>query len=332
MGKRAMREVRSTPSAARFGRWFAALVAVTTLLVARQASALIPIPVGGHPQELDVFARVTLERGLVEPNENKASWQKANWDMLTVGGGYGLGHFGVLQDLSVRAEITGYQSPAEVNDLSRGVVAAPQCAGTVVGPGQCQFHGADKGAFVTPSIGTNFVHTGAFAFGVFLVGNIPLGVNYEKFVLPRIDYVGGGFRAGTHLTSWLSIENTFYVGSGSPRPGSRRQNGTFAATQLLHFESPRLGTSPHFKVGIKVGPYVDGDLVGERTDARYDQAYTAGFPDRTDRIRMFRFAATVLPYVQMSDKVSLELGYLQKIFGYDTPATQLYTATLRYVF
>ena len=72
---------------------------------------------------------------------------------------------------------------------------------------------------------------------------------------------------------------------------------------------------------------------GDRTgDPAYDQAYTAGYPDRTDRIRMFRFASMILPYVQMSDKVSLELGWLQKIFGYDTPATQLYTATIRYVF
>ena len=47
---------------------------------------------------------------------------------------------------------------------------------------------------------------------------------------------------------------------------------------------------------------------------------------------MFRFASTILPYVQMSDKLSLELGYLQKIFGYDTPATPLYMVTMRYVF
>jgi hypothetical protein len=175
------------------------------------------------------------------------------------------------------------------------------------------------------------VHTGSFAFGVFLVANIPLGVDYSKFVLPRIDWVGGGFRAGTEMTDWFSLETSFYVGSGSA--GSHvKQNGTFAATQLLHFKTRRLGTSPFFRLGVKVGPYVDGDLIGQRTDAAYDLAYTAGYPERTDRIRMFRFAATVLPYVQMSDKVSLELGYLQKLFGYDTPATQLYMLTLRYVF
>ncbi len=302
-----------------------------TFAFAARAEALIPIPVGGHPGELDVFARVTLERGLVEPNENQASWQKARWEMFTVGGGYGLGHHGILQDLSVRAEITGYQSPAEINDLGRGAVTTG-CPGPSPAPGQCQFHPADRGSFITPSISTSLVHTGTMAFGVFLVGNIPIGVNYEKFVLPRIDYLGGGFRAGIEPASWFAFETSFYAGSGSPRPGRDRQNGTFAATQLLHFRTPRLGTRPFFKLGIKVGPYVDGDLFGERNDRAYDQVFTAGYPQRTDRIRMFRFAASILPYVQVSDTVSLELGYLQKLFGYDTPATQLYTATLRYVF
>jgi hypothetical protein len=163
------------------------------------------------------------------------------------------------------------------------------------------------------------------------VANIPIGVDYSKFVLPRIDYVGGGFRAGTEMAPWFAFETSFYVGSGSSGTVAK-QNGTFAATQLLHFRTGRLGDAPFFRLGVKVGPYVDGDVVGERTDPAYDQAYTAGYPERTDRIRMFRFASVVLPYVQMSDKVSLELSWLQKIFGYDTPATQLYAATLRYVF
>jgi hypothetical protein len=303
----------------------------SSMLAAERADALIPIPVGGHPKELDVFMRLTLERGLVEPNENKASWQKANWEMFTVGGGYGLGHFGTFQDLSVRLEVTGYQTPAEVNDPEKGTVDAAVCPGSVPGPGKCEFHSADRGAFITPSVSTSLVHTATTSFGVFVLGNVPIGVNYKKFVSPRIDFVGGGFRGGIELAPWFALETSFYVGTGSSGRGGR-QNGTFAATQLLHFRSEKLGTSPSFRVGIKVGPYIDGDLIGERSDARYDQVYTAGYPDRTDRIRMFRFAATFLPYVQMSDKVSLELGYLQKLFGYDTPATQLYTATLRYVF
>ena len=305
--------------------------AACTFFFANEANALIPIPVGGHPHELDVFVRVTLERGLVEPNENKASFQKADWDMLTVGGGYGIGDLGPFQDVSIRAEMTGYQSPAEVNDLDKGPVSPSACGGVVVGPGQCEFHPADKGGFITPSISANFVHTGSYSFGAFLLGNIPVGVDYSKFVLPRIDYVGGGFRGGVEMTSWFALETSFYVGSGSAGSAAK-QNGTFAATQLLHFKTSRIGGAPFFRFGVKVGPYIDGDLIGERTDPVYDQAYTSEYPDRTDRIRMFRFATMLLPYAQMSDKLSLELGWIQKLFGYDTPATQLYTATLRYVF
>jgi hypothetical protein len=309
-----------------------ALATSATLLASsRSAHALIPTPVGGHPGELDVFLRVSLERGKVEPNENPASVQKAQFDMLTVGGGYGIGDVGFLQDLSVRAEITGYQSPAETSDPSLGLVDASSCAGRVTAPGVCEFHPSDRGSFVTPSVSANLVHTGSFAFGVFLLGNVPMGVDYSKFVLPRIDFVGGGFRAGVEMTSWFSVEQSFYMGSGSSGAGGH-QNGTFATTQYLAFRTAKLGSSPSFRFGFKAGPYVDGDLFGERTDDAYDRAYTAGYPQRTDRIRMFRFGSSLLGYVQMNDKLSLELGYVQKIFGYDTPATKFFSGTVRYVF
>ena len=58
------------------------------LLLSSTAHALIPVPVGGHAGDVDATARVTLERGKVEPNENPASWQKANWELYSVGGGY----------------------------------------------------------------------------------------------------------------------------------------------------------------------------------------------------------------------------------------------------
>lgn len=302
------------------------------LLSATPAHALIPIPVGGHPKELDVFMRVTLERGLVEPNENRASFQKARWEMLTVGGGYTFGDLGPLQDFTVRADVTGYQSPAEVTEPARGLAVPQSACTTPVTEGACEVHPADRGAFASASVATSLVHTGSFAFGVFLVGNVPMGVDYSKFVLPRIDLVGGGFRTGTELSKYVATENSFYVGSGSWGRGGK-QNGTFAATQLIGVKSPRLGGDATFvRLGVKAGPYVDGDLFGERTDEAYDRIFTAGFPERTDRIRMFRFAAMVLPYVQISDRFSLELSYLQKIFGYDTPATQLYGATARVVF
>ena len=38
--------------------------------------------------------RASLERGLVEPNENQASWQRARWEMYALGVGYGVGDVG----------------------------------------------------------------------------------------------------------------------------------------------------------------------------------------------------------------------------------------------
>lgn len=73
-------------------------------------------------------------------------------------------------------------------------------------------------------------------------------------------------------------------------------------------------------------------MLSERTDPAYDQAYTAGYPERSDRIRMMRFGVLLAPYFQVTEKLAVELSYVQKIFGYDTPATQFYNAGLRAVF
>jgi hypothetical protein len=304
----------------------AALLAASTV-VSRDASALIPVPVGGHPGEVDASFRLTLERGKVEPNENRASLQKARLTLYTVGVGYAHGDLGVLQDVTFRLEGTYFTSPAEVNDLSRGAVAPAQCiTGRIPGPGQCEFHPANEAGFVSPSVNFNLVHQGDFSFGLFALVNIPVGIDFSKFVLPRTDTVAGGFTTGTRMTPWMSVEMRTYVGSGV----SGKQNGTIAVTNLLGFEARRWLLP--WKAGLKVGTYFDGDLFGESHDAAYDAAYTPGYPASSDRVRMMRFGVVVAPYFQITERGALELGYVQKVFGYDTPATQFYTAGVRVVF
>jgi hypothetical protein len=308
----------------------AALSAACCILAASAAHALVPIPVGGHPGETDVFFRLSLERGKVEPNSNEASFQKARWNMYTAGGGYTYGTVGFLQDLSFRLEGTLYDSPAEISDPERGVVSADRCrSGVVPAPGRCQFHPADRGGFVTPAIIWNFVHTGDFSFGAFLTGNIPIGVNFKKFVMPRTDFFGGGFSVGVHPQPWMTFESRTYFGSGA-KLGGGTQNSTVAILNVFGFEA-RKWLLP-WKAGFKFGTYFDGDLLNERYDDAYDQAYTPGYPASRDRIRMMRFGLAVFPYMQITDSASLELSYVQKVFGYDTPATQFYTATTRVAF
>lgn len=303
------------------------LLSLGPLLVSTSAHALIPVPVGGRAGDVDVTARVTLERGKVEPNENPASWQNANWELYSVGGGYTYGDAGPLRDLSFRLEGTWFTAPTERSDPSRGLVPADRClTGRIPGPGQCVFHSADTGVFITPSFAFNVIHRPAFSFGFFLLGNIPIGIDSRRFVVPRTDFVAGGFQTGTRLSPSFTFESRTYFGSGL-KMGGGKQNGTIAITNLLGYEAASWLLP--WKAGIKAGSYFDGDLFGERADAAYDAAYTAGYPERSDRIRMMRFGAVVAPYAQVTEHAALELSFVQKIFGYDTPATRFISIGVR---
>ncbi len=293
---------------------------------ARDARAFVPSPVGGHPGEVDASARVTLERGKVEPNENPDSKQSARWTVLQVGAGYTLGKVGPLEDVRFGLDAAYFSSPAEVNDLTLGPpVPASKCAGTVVGEGLCQFHIANNGFLLTPRLSANFLHDARLSFGAYLQGTAPFDVNLRGFVVPRIDVVAGGLTFGAHLTDWASLETNTYVGAGVPG----KQNGAVAQTVLFGVEAKRWLL--RWPAGVKVGPYFEGDLT-ERFDERYDAAYTAGFPDRHDRIRALKFAVAFLAYARVTDHFAVELGYVQKLFGYDPPATQTYYAGVRAAF
>jgi hypothetical protein len=292
--------------------------------------ALIPTPVGGRPGQVDVSFRLSLERGKVEPNSNVASFQRANWEVYTLGAGYTHGRIGPLLDVTFRLEGSYFTSPAEINDPARGAVAAEDCiTGDIPSAGRCQFHDADSGGYVSPSISFNVLHPGDFSLGFFVLSNVPIGIDFARFVVPRVDLIAGGVTVGMRMKEWLSFESRTYIGSGM-FAGEHKQAATIALTMLFGFEAERWLLP--WKIGVKLGPYFDGDLLGERTDPAYDAAYTAGYPERTDRIRMMRFGTAILPYVQLTEHAALELGYVQKIFGYDTPATQFYTVGARAAF
>jgi hypothetical protein len=300
------------------------------LLAAEHARALIPSPVGGRPGEVDVSLRLSLERGKVEPNSNEASFQKAQWELYTLGVGYTHERIGPLLDVSFRLEGTYVRSPAEQSDPDRGNVASDDClSGVIPGPGRCQFHPEDDGGYVSPSIAFNVLHPGDFSLGFFVLGNVPLAIDFARFVTPRVDLIAGGVTVGVRMREWLTFESRAYVGSGM-FVGDDKQPATIALTNLFGFEAKRWLLP--WKVGIKLGPYFDGDLIGDRADPNYDAAYTAGYPERSDRMRMMRFGVALFPYLQVTEHAALELGYVQKIFGYDTPATQFYTVGVRAAF
>ncbi len=295
------------------------------------AEAFVSVPVGGHPGELDAFVRVGYEFGLIEPTENKASWQKAKWLLYQFGSGYTIGTVGPFQDFFVRLDHTLYDVPAETSaDEDRVDPELPgpaRCIARQLPGGVCEFHPSDRGWLITPSIGANLIHEATHSFGLFLQGTIPIGVQHGKWVLPRVDYVAGGTQTGVHLTSWFGFSNRIYVGSGD-FGGDEGQNAAVAITTLLHFDSPRFADRV-LKMGIATGPYFEGDLT-QRVDEAYDAAYTPGYEDGVrDRIRAMKFALAVAPYVQITDHFAVELGYVHKFFGYDAVATMFFFGGIR---
>src|SRR5687767_11060455 len=102
------------------------LVALGVLALTERASAFVSTAVGGRPGELDVNAQLTAERGKIEPNENQASFMKAEeFYEYKLGVGYTFGHYGPLQFFSARLEGTYFQSPEERNDPAEWRVEAP---------------------------------------------------------------------------------------------------------------------------------------------------------------------------------------------------------------
>lgn len=310
------------------------------------ASAFVGTPVGGHPGELDLNAVVTAERGKTEPNENQASFMKTRgWYEYKLGLGYTFGDVGPLEFFSARLEATHFQTPAERNDPDEWQVGPPgssppgtigsECAAGAryLGGGVCEFYPEDRGTIASATISFAVIHDPKFALGFFLKGSVPFGMDLEKFENPRIDYIAGGFNVGVELQTWLGFETTFYLGSGT-RPFGKEQNGAAALSSLFDFKTRRWLLP--WKAGVKLGPYVEGDI-HERFDERYDRAYSpavlpqpGGTPEQSrDRIRAARFAVALLPYFLVSEHLSVEAGYVQKFFGYDARATQVYFVGLR---
>ncbi len=327
-------------------RLLSSLTLLGAVSVSSNASAFVATALGGRPGELDLNAQLTLERGKLEPSENQASYRQVRgWSEYKLGVGYTWGHFGPLQFFSTRLEATYFKTPEETNDPGEWEVGPPgsstpgsfqpECTAGAeyLGDGLCRFYAKDDGSIVSASVSAALIHDPKFALGFFLKFSAPVGMDLQKFGNPRMDYFATGWQGGVELTSWLSYESTLYLGLGT-RPFSKDKNGSVAVGNLFHFKAQRWLLP--WRAGIKLGPYVEGDVT-ERYDERYDRAYSPqvlpqlGAPTRQhqDRVRSARFALAMLPYFLVTEHLALEAGYIQKFFGYDAPATQAYFVGLR---
>ncbi len=309
----------------------------------RPAHAFVQVPVGGTPGSTDVVARVTLERGNVEPHANAQSWNHAQWQLYSAGLSHNFGEAGPFKDVTLSLDATVFDAPSERNDPSRLIVPAGQEAtfilpcdrGAVrIDARQCEFHRANAGLALQPRVFANVVHDARAALGFYLQGTVPIGINLNRFELPRLDPLTLGVTLGVYLTSWLDAEaHVTYAPFGWQLFDDRYQNGAITQTTLLGAHASRW-LLPH-PWGVKAGVYFEGDNQ-QRFDDRYDAAFVVGYrPGAQDgqgreRIRALKLGLVASAYVELTPSLAVELGTVQKRFGYDAVATQSYFAAVRY--
>jgi hypothetical protein len=296
-------------------------VAVTLSLTTPSAADTLGTTLGGDEGELDVNSHFGWEFGDIEPTEREETFQTADIKSMTWGAGYTVGDVGPLEDFYFRLEGTYFAATDEAVENEEDVL-----------PVGHRFFGADRGGLVTAILATNFVHEPRFSFGVWLQGTVPIDVDLQKFAEPDFHYGGGGTAVQVFLTDpeklfRLAWAGRLFFGSGA-YDGDFQQNAAVAMTNLFYLEASRWLLP--WRIGVGVGPYFEGDL-DEHVNAVYYASYASVDPDLVagDRVRAMRLDIAVLPYFRVTDRTTVEIGYVHRLFGYDARSTRMLTAGVR---
>lgn len=244
-------------------------------------------PDGSPPGRWNVEWKTVLERGKIEPNENKSSFQDAQIDVHQLGVTKSLDGLRFGADHFARIELKYFKSGSE----------------TVGGR---EFYSTDHGKSVSLSYGFNLVHEPSYTSGIYFSVSPLIDFNTSKFSVPRIDLWNLGFRTSVELSDQLFVEGGLHLGSGIPG----KQNPYLAFSNLFALRAA-------YWI-LRFGPYAEID-VGERTDAAYDAVYSPiGTQDRIRSVKVGFISGIEMP---LSKDLVSSLAYVQKLGGYDAPAT-----------
>jgi hypothetical protein len=186
------------------------LLAVFTCFVSFESMALASSPISAGDGRWNVELRSTFERGKIEPNENRSSYQSAEIDVHQLSITKGLENFSFGSDHFVRVDLKYLKSSEER-------------------VGGQTFYGSDNGSVGTLSYGFNFAHESTYTSGIYFSASPITSFNKEKFSVPRVDLWSVGFRTSAELSDKVYIEDSLHYGSGIPG----KQNSYLAFTHLF---------------------------------------------------------------------------------------------------
>ncbi len=168
---------------------------ILVLLASDTATAFVAGPSTVNADENFISIGTQAERGKVEPNENKGSYQDAQIDIYQLNYVRGLDRTLSLSWSSIYFEFGSFTSAKE------------QVGSTL-------FYQKDQGSFLTLGFSGNFVHDLDKQFGLYLEISPIRSYNKRKFSNPRLDTFALGLTSAVNLTDSFYQRNLIHFGSG----------------------------------------------------------------------------------------------------------------------
>ena len=243
------------------------------------------------------------ERGKVEPNENRASFQDAQIDLYKLKYVRGLEGLLGLRTSNVYFEFGSFNSVQE------------QVGSTL-------FYEKDQGSYLTLGFSGDILHEPDKQFGFYLQVSPSRSYNKNKFSNPRLDLFALGLTSAFNITDNFFQKSLIHYGSGD----GTSQNSYLAVDSGYGY---RLNHLVGRQFTISGSLFLEADL-SERKDQSYDTAFSPA--GTQDRIRTFKYGTLLGADLAIADQVNLNINYLQKLGGYDARSTQIFTASLGFKF
>lgn len=273
------------------------------LFIATSAHAFVSGPSSVNAGENYISAGLQSERGKVEPNENRASFQDAQIDIYKLR--YTRGFEGLLNlsRSSLFVEYGSFQSAKE------------QVGNTL-------FYNKDSGSYLTLGLAGDFMHDLDKQFGFYVQFSPVRSYNEKKFSNPRLDQFAVGLTSAFHISENFFQKNLIHYGSGdTPSQNSYLAIDTGFGYKLNHLVGRQLT--------VTASLFLEADT-SERKDTGYDAAFSPA--GTQDRIRAFKYGTVIGADVALTEYLNLAVSSLQKLGGYDARSTQIMNASLGYKF
>lgn len=265
--------------------------------------AFVSGPSALNPGESTITAGTQAERGKVEPNENRSSYQNAKIDVYKVK--YARGFDNIL----------GFSSSTIFLEYGQ-FSSAEERVGSIL------FYEKDKGSYATIGFSADILREIDRQFGFYIQLSPYRDYNKKKFSNPRLDLYSFGLTGAFNITDNLFYKNLIHYGSGD----GLDQNSYLALDSGFGY---RLNHYLEVPVTISASLFIEADT-RQRKDASYDASFSPSGTE--DRIRAFKYGTLIGADISLSQKTSLNFNYLQKLGGYDARATQVYTINLGFKF